>query len=99
MDCITTTKTGDEQANSGTACAQVDARKRRLQVRLRDLGPGPGAAVLRYANRIWQHEEKDGDDYLYRGRTGTQLTGKDNYRQFRGLVSRRLRHRFGCGQR
>lgn len=63
--------------------------------------PDPGVAALRYANRIWQHEEKDGDDYLYRGRTGTQLTGKDNYRQFRGLVSRRLprlRHRFGWGQ-
>lgn len=46
---------------------------------------GPTPAQARYDTRtdLGNTPEKDGDGYLYRGRTGGQLTGKDNYRQFR----------------
>ncbi|MBD9635978.1 peptidoglycan-binding protein [Ensifer sp. ENS07] len=46
---------------------------------------GPTSAQQRYDTRtdLGNTPEKDGDGYLYRGRTGMQLTGKDNYRQFR----------------
>ncbi|MDX0543956.1 glycoside hydrolase family 19 protein [Sinorhizobium medicae] len=46
---------------------------------------GPTPAQQRYDARtdLGNTPEKDGDGYLYRGRTGMQLTGKDNYRQFR----------------
>ncbi|EHK73447.1 chitinase-like protein [Sinorhizobium meliloti CCNWSX0020] len=46
---------------------------------------GPTQTQQRYDTRsdLGNTLEKDGDGYLYRGRTGMQLTGKDNYRQFR----------------
>lgn len=46
---------------------------------------GPTPAQQRYDLRpdLGNTPEKDGDGYLYRGRTAMQLTGKDNYRQFR----------------
>ncbi|WP_234893260.1 glycoside hydrolase family 19 protein [Sinorhizobium meliloti] len=46
---------------------------------------GPTPTQQRYDTRtdLGNTLEKDGDGYLYRGRTGMQLTGKDNYRQFR----------------
>nr|WP_234835981.1 hypothetical protein [Sinorhizobium meliloti] len=46
---------------------------------------GPTPAQQRYDARtdLGNTPERDGDGYLYRGRTGMQLTGKDNYRQFR----------------
>ncbi|MCO6426345.1 hypothetical protein ACVMB3_004514 [Sinorhizobium meliloti] len=46
---------------------------------------GPMPAQQRYDTRtdLGNKPEKDGDGYLYLGRTGMQLTGKDNYRQFR----------------
>lgn len=46
---------------------------------------GPTPAQQRYDTRtdLGNTPEKDGDGYLYRGRTAPQLTGKDNYRQFR----------------
>lgn len=46
---------------------------------------GPTPAQQRYDTRtdLGNTPEKDGDGYLYRGRTGMQLTAKDNYRQFR----------------
>jgi putative chitinase len=46
---------------------------------------GPTPAQERYDTRVdlGNTPAKDGDGFLYRGRTGMQLTGKDNYRQFR----------------
>lgn len=46
---------------------------------------GPTPAQDRYDTRtdLGNTPEKDGDGYLYRGRTAMQLTGKSNYRQFR----------------
>ncbi|WP_244561520.1 hypothetical protein [Ensifer aridi] len=45
----------------------------------------PTPAQQRYDTRtdLGNTPQKDGDGYLYCGRTGMQLTGKDNYRQFR----------------
>ncbi len=45
----------------------------------------PTPAQQRYDIRadVGNTPQKDGDGYLYRGRTGMQLTGKDNYRRFR----------------
>jgi putative chitinase len=34
------------------------------------------------AKKLGNTPEADGDGYLYRGRTGIQVTGKSNYRQF-----------------
>lgn len=46
---------------------------------------GPTKAQQRYDTRtdLGNTPEADGDGFLYRGRTGMQLTGKSNYRQFR----------------
>lgn len=46
---------------------------------------GGTAAQKRYDTRtdLGNTPEADGDGYLYRGRTGIQVTGKSNYRQFR----------------
>jgi putative chitinase len=46
---------------------------------------GSTPAQQRYDTRtdLGNTPERDGDGYLYRGRTGMQLTGKYNYRQFR----------------
>lgn len=45
---------------------------------------GPTAAQERYDIRtdLGNTPERDGDGYLYRGRTGIQITGKSNYQQF-----------------
>ncbi len=46
---------------------------------------GPTPAQERYDTRtdLGNTAAKDGDGFIYRGRTAMQLTGKDNYRQFR----------------
>lgn len=46
---------------------------------------GPTPAQERYDTRtdLGNTPAKDGDGYLYRGRTGMQLTGRANYQQFR----------------
>lgn len=46
---------------------------------------GPTPAQLRYDTRtdLGNTPEQDGDGFLYRGRTGIQITGASNYRQFR----------------
>lgn len=46
---------------------------------------GDTRAQLRYDIRtdLGNTPERDGDGYLYRGRTGIQITGKANYRSFR----------------
>lgn len=45
---------------------------------------GPTPAQARYDTRtdLGNSPEKDGDGFLYRGRTGMQATGKSNYDQF-----------------
>lgn len=45
---------------------------------------GPTPAQVRYDTRtdLGNSPEKDGDGFLYRGRTGMQATGKSNYHQF-----------------
>jgi putative chitinase len=47
-------------------------------------GKKPTAAQDRYDIRkdLGNTPERDGDGYLYRGRSGFQITGKANYRQF-----------------
>ena len=64
------------------------ARKRRLRYDREIWDPTP--AQQRYDTRtdLGNTPQKDGDGYLYRGRTGMQLTGQDNYRQFRVPHSR-----------
>jgi len=46
---------------------------------------GPTPAQQRYDTRtdLGNTAARDGDGYLYRGRTGMQITGKSNYRQYR----------------
>lgn len=46
---------------------------------------GPTPAQQRYDTRtdLGNTAARDGDGYLYRGRTGVQITGKSNYRQYR----------------
>jgi putative chitinase len=46
-------------------------------------GPTPAQQRCDTRTDLGNTPEKDGDGYLYRGRTGMQLTGKYNYRQFR----------------
>ncbi|MGI0527302.1 peptidoglycan-binding protein [Rhizobium giardinii] len=52
---------------------------------------GPTPAQKGYDTRtdIGNTPEKDGDGYLYRGRTAMQLTGRSNYRQFRDWCRQR----------
>ncbi len=46
-------------------------------------GPTPAQQCYDTRTDLGNTPAKDGDGHLYRGRTGMQLTGKDNYRQFR----------------
>ena len=46
-------------------------------------GPTPAQQCYDTRTDLGNTPAKDGDGHLYRGRAGMQLTGKDNYRQFR----------------
>lgn len=53
---------------------------------------GPTPAQKRYDTRtdLGNSPERDGDGFLYRGRTGMQTTGKDNYGEFRDWCAKNI---------
>lgn len=63
--------------------AQIAHESARFKHDVEIWGPTPAQARYDTRTNLGNTPEADGDGELYKGRTGIQITGKSNYRQFR----------------